>query len=222
MAAPLIEVKNVFYDYVIRSGPVHALKGVDASFEKGKMYAVTGRSGSGKTTLLSLIAAFDRPKSGEICYNGAALSSMDASEYRRKNVGIVFQSFNLIPHLSVLENVTLVLEGAKMTRDERKARAESVLSLVGLGKELYSKRPSQLSGGEQQRAAISRAIAADQQVLLADEPTGNLDNENSENVIGILKGLAREGRCVIVVTHSVEVASSADVILKMSDGMIIS
>ncbi len=217
----LLEIKDVSYDYELRSGKVHALKNVTAEFDAGKMYAVTGRSGSGKTTLLSLIAAFDVPLSGEILYNGVSISSEKPSVYRRKNIGMIFQSYNLIQHLTALENVMLSLEITHSDPKNRKNTAREILRRVGIKDELFGKRPLTLSGGEQQRVAIARAIAADSQIILADEPTGNLDNENSENIIGLLKSLAHErDKCVIVVTHSEDIAAEADLGYHMSNGMI--
>ncbi len=217
----LLEIKDVSYDYELRSGKVHALKNVTAEFDTGKMYAVTGRSGSGKTTLLSLIAAFDVPLSGEILYNGVSISSEKPSVYRRKNIGMIFQSYNLIHHLTALENVMLSLEITHSDPKNRKNTAQEILRRVGIKDELFDKRPLTLSGGEQQRVAIARAIAADSQIILADEPTGNLDNENSENIIGLLKSLAHErDKCVIVVTHSEDIAAEADIGYHMSNGMI--
>ncbi len=217
----VLDVSDISYDYVLRSGVTHALNGITARFETGKMYAITGRSGSGKTTLLSLLAAFDRPASGEISLDGQRLSSLDPSFYRRKYIGTVFQSYNLILHLTALENVMIPLELAGVGRAERRKKAHELLLGVGLDSRCFGKRPQTLSGGEQQRVAIARAIATDAPIILADEPTGNLDSENSANIIGILKALAHDdGRCVIIVTHAEEIAAEADVRLHMSDGRI--
>ena len=217
----VLRAENVSYDYKTPAGITHALKDVTADFEKGKIYSVTGRSGSGKTTLLSLLAAFDVPLSGKILYEGAEISEKELSKYRRENIGIVFQSYNLIPHLTALENVMLALDISKKNIGDKKKAAIDALESVGLDKSLYKKFPLTLSGGEQQRVAIARAVVAEPNVILADEPTGNLDNENSENIIFLLKKIAHEkNKCVIVVTHSREIADETDIEYVMSDGKI--
>ena len=218
-----LTLKNVVYDYVSKAGITHALKGVSAEFISGKLYAITGRSGSGKTTLLSLLAAFDRPKSGDILLNGVSILTYNSVDYRRENIGMIFQSYNLIGHLTALENVMLASEICKTKRkkSEQKQLAMHVLRQVGLWVEHIKKRPLTLSGGEQQRVAIPRAIASDSPIILADEPTGNLDNENSENILNLLKCLAHENnKCVILVTHSEEIAQQADIRIHMSDGIV--
>ncbi len=212
--------KNVSYDYVQKSGITSALRDVSAEFHTGTMYSLTGRSGSGKTTLLSILAGFDRPKSGEILLDGQSIAEMSPSEYRRENIGIVFQSYNLIGHLTAEENVCLTI-GSSVNKKERTQYARTLLAKVGLSEECFKKYPLMLSGGEQQRVAVARAVASGAPFLLADEPTGNLDNENSRNIISLLKNLAHdEEKCVIVVTHSDEVAVEADVHLTMADGFL--
>ncbi len=214
----VLEVQNVCYDYVGRSGVTHALKGVSGVFESGRLYALTGRSGSGKSTLLSLLAGFDRPKEGCITLDGEDISSIQPARYRRENVAIVFQSYNLIPHLTALENVML---GFGDTKGRTTSKAMEHLRSVGLDESHFKKKPAHLSGGEQQRVAIARALASDASIILADEPTGNLDNENSQKVVALLKDLAHLlGKCVIMVTHSEELANQADVRYHMSDGKI--
>ena len=219
----VLQVRDIYYDYILKYGVTHALNGVTADFENGKIYSITGRSGSGKTTLLSLIAAFDSPKSGELLIDGQALKKKDVVNYRKEKIGIVFQSYNLIQHLTALENVMLALEISDSNRADWKNKAKEALKTVGLDEKLHKKFPSTLSGGEQQRVAIARALAASPDIILADEPTGNLDNENSKNIIGLLKRLAHDnGKCVIVVTHSEEIATECDVEYHMSDGRIVS
>ncbi len=216
-----IRVCDVHYDYKNTAGVTHALCGVNAVFESGKTYAITGRSGSGKTTLLSLLALFDKPSAGKILYAGEEISNSDASEFRRKNIGVIFQSYNLIQHLSALENVMLAAQITGADKNQRRRAAEEALKGVGLGEKYFSKRPQQLSGGEQQRVAIARTIATRPKIILADEPTGNLDNQNSAVIISILKKLSQEeNRCVIIVTHADEIAEQADIRLDMSDGKI--
>ena len=183
--------------------------------------AIVGRSGSGKSTLISLLAGLDEPKTGEIYINGEALSQMDRDKFRRENVGMIFQSYYLLPQLTARENVELSLELAKKTENKKKL-ANELLEQVGLTEFHGKKRAVQLSGGEQQRVAIARAIAPNPPIILADEPTGNLDNANSENIVKILKELAHEdNKCVIVITHASEVAAEADVVYKMNDGYLI-
>ena len=217
----ILKVENLSYDYVTKAGLVHAVKEATAEFEEGKMYAIVGRSGSGKSTLISLLAGLDEPKTGEIYINGEPLSQMDRDKFRRENVGMIFQSYYLLPQLTARENVELSLELAKKTENKKKL-ANELLEQVGLTEFHGKKRAVQLSGGEQQRVAIARAIAPNPPIILADEPTGNLDNANSDNIVKILKELAHEdNKCVIVITHASEVAAEADVVYKMNDGYLI-
>ena len=214
----ILELHNLSYDYKTKAGAVHALKEATASFDAGTVYAIVGRSGSGKSTLMSLMAGLDVPKDGEIFYRGESLRSFDRDKFRREHVGMIFQSYYLLPQLTAVENVELSLELAKYKGDKRK-RAEEMLTLVGIKREQFKKRSTQFSGGEQQRIAVARAIATDPEIILADEPTGNLDNENSMNVVHILVDLAHiYGKCVIIITHASEVADKADIVLKMDNG----
>ena len=214
----ILEITNLSYDYITKAGRVHAVKDATASFDTGIVYAIVGRSGSGKSTLMSLMAGLDVPKAGKILYEGTDLASIDRDRYRREHVGMIFQSYFLLPQLTAVENVELALELSKYEGDRRE-RAMEMLSLVGIAKEQFRKRSPEFSGGEQQRIAVARAIAADPSVILADEPTGNLDNENSLNIVGILGDLAhRFGKCVIIITHASEVAERADMTLHMNDG----
>lgn len=214
----ILEITNLSYDYITKAGRVHAVKEATASFDTGVVYAIVGRSGSGKSTLMSLMAGLDVPKEGKILYEGVELASIDRDRYRREHVGMIFQSYYLLPQLTAVENVKLALELSKYAGNRRE-RAMEMLSLVGITKEQFRKRSPEFSGGEQQRIAVARAIAADPSVILADEPTGNLDNENSLNIVGILGDLAhRFGKCVIIITHASEVAERADMTLHMNDG----
>lgn len=214
----MIELSNITYDYTSKAGKVHALRGVSVKFEPGKMYAITGRSGSGKTTLLSLIAGLDSPLNGTITVNGTDISGVDRDKYRRENIGMVFQAYYLLPQLTVAENIMLSSEITKQAKPD----VGMLLEIVGLSAFHGKKRANQLSGGEQQRVAIARAIATEPPIILADEPTGNLDNENSKNIISLLKSMAHERqKCVIVVTHSEEIAAEADVRYVMSDGSLL-
>lgn len=216
---PTLSVKDVYYDYVQKFGVTHALQGVTTEFISGKLYALTGRSGSGKTTLLSLIASFDKPSRGDILLDGKSIFDNSGSEYRLENIGMIFQSYNLIGHLTAEENVMLAMGKDDGKGKARREKARELLSRMGLETECFKKRPLTLSGGQQQRVAIARALASNAPIILADEPTGNLDNENSRNIISLLKSLAHDDdRCVIVVTHSEDIAREADVRLTMSDG----
>lgn len=217
----ILELKHLSYDYITKAGKVHALKNATASFETGKVYAIVGRSGSGKSTLMSLMAGLDVPKGGDILYHGESLRDIDRDKFRREHIGMIFQSYYLLPQLTAVENVELSLELAKYKGDKQKS-AKEMLTLVGIKKEQFKKRSTQFSGGEQQRIAVARAITTDPEIILADEPTGNLDNENSMNVVSILVDLAHKyNKCVIIITHAAEVAEKADVVFKMDDGILI-
>lgn len=215
----MIKIENVSYTYQSKYQTVKAVKNATYSFEPGVMYAITGRSGSGKSTLLSLLAGLDLPTSGTICVDGKDIRSINRDVYRMKKASMIYQAFHLFPLLTVMENVTFPMEIQKLPGNQAKERAASLLEKVGLKEDTWRKFPHMLSGGEQQRAAVARAVAAGGRIILADEPTGNLDSENEEVIIELLKGLAHEdGFVVIVVTHNDTVAEAADAVLKMSDG----
>lgn len=215
----LLCAKDLFYDYKTEAEAVHALRGVSCCFEAGRIYAVTGRSGSGKTTFLSLLAGFDHPLSGDILLRGDSIYRIGLKTYRKNNIGMIFQSYYLIPQLSALENVLLALEFSAIPKNQHKETAVRRLLDVGITEEKHKKRVTHLSGGEQQRVAVARAIACNPTILLADEPTGNLDTENSRVILELLLRCAHiEQKCVIVVTHSEEIAAQTDVQLRMRDG----
>ena len=217
-----IRVENVSYSYQNQYQKIEAVKEVSCSFEDGNMYAITGESGSGKSTFLSLLAGLDRPESGTILVEGENLLEMDRAAYRRKQISVVYQAFHLFPLLNAVENVMYPMELQGISRREARKQAEDCLREVGLGEKIFHQYPKMMSGGEQQRVAIARAMAAQGRILLADEPTGNLDSENEENIVELLKGLAHErDYLVIVVTHNPEVARQADVCLKMKDGRMV-
>ena len=196
----------------------YALQGVDMTIYQGETVGIIGSTGSGKTTLLSLIAGLDVPLSGRITVNGADIAVLDRDKYRRETIGMVFQSYYLLPQLTAAENILL---SAEINKRKKKPNVNQLLETVGLTSFHGKKRATQLSGGEQQRIAIARAIAAEPTIILADEPTGNLDNENSKVIITLLRRLAHEqGKCVIVVTHSEEIAAEADIRYHMSDGVL--
>ncbi len=204
----IFELQNVGFSYD-KYQPV--LENVSYSFESGKMYALVGRSGAGKTTLLSLLSALRKPTAGIVLFAGKDIKDIDPYIYRSRFVGVVFQSFNLLPHLTAVENVELSMEIAGYKTKSKRARALELLEKVELDEERARRPVLQLSGGEQQRVAIARALSYDPKVILADEPTGNLDEETELGVIAILRRLAEEeNKCVIVVTHSAPVAQAAD------------
>ena len=207
----MLEVKDVTYYYKSQKDKV-ILNHISYCFEKGKMYAVLGTSGSGKTTLLSLLAGLDVPVEGEICMDGANIMQKGLNAHRKENVSLVFQNYNLIDYLTPVENVRL---GGKED-------AMGLLKSMGLDETQSRRNVMQLSGGQQQRVAIARALASKAPILLADEPTGNLDEDTAGEIISIFQKLAHEQeKCVVVVTHSKELAQKADVILTLKKGAIV-
>ena len=214
-------LKDVEYTYKSRYQTVHALGGVSYEFLPGKFYAIVGRSGSGKTTMLSLMAGLDVPTSGSVAFGETDTKSINRDKFRLNHVSVIYQSLNLFPLLTARENVTFPLEYRGTSRTKARRLAAAKLESVGIDKTKHRRFPSMLSGGEQQRVAIARALASKSDVILADEPTGNLDSENSLNIVKLLKELAvSENVCVIVVTHDPAVAEQADVVIKLSDGII--
>lgn len=202
----ILEIKNVTYNYSNSSELV--LSKVNQKFEIGKFYAIIGKSGAGKSTLLSLLAGLDKPGKGQILFKGNDIEKDGYSNHRKNNISLVFQNYNLIDYLTPLENVRLVNKNA----------SETILFELGLDKSQINRNVMKLSGGQQQRMAIARALVSEAPIILADEPTGNLDVDTAGEIIEILKKLAKErNKCVIVVTHSKEVANSADIILELRD-----
>lgn len=217
----VLAAKDIQYIYQSKYQKVHALKGVSCEFEPGKFYAIVGHSGSGKTTLLSMLAGLGTPTEGDIVVGEKTLKEIGSERHRRENVTVIYQSFNLFPTLNILENVMYPIQLSKKPAKEAKARAKELLTAVGLGEVDPRKLPAMLSGGQQQRVAIARALASDAKIILADEPTGNLDSENGKTVIDLLHSLVSEkGYCVIVVTHDMEIAAGADVVYRMKDGLL--
>jgi putative ABC transport system ATP-binding protein len=219
-ASLAIEVRGVTKTY--EKGLISALSGADLSVERGEWVAIVGRSGCGKSTLLHLIAALDRPDAGSIRVNGRDLAKeRDLSRYRAREVGLIFQLHNLLITLNASENVQIPMFELGLPAGERRKRAEQILALVGLtGKERHL--PSELSGGERQRVAIARALAARPPILLADEPTGNLDSDAGHRVLELLQDIrAREGLTIVMVTHDPDVAEHADRIVRMLDGRVV-
>ena len=186
------------------------LKDISYEFEKGKMYCIIGKSGAGKTTLLSLLSGLARPSEGEICYNGKSIAKIDKYTFRSKYIGVVFQSFNLITKYTALENVILSMDVAGYKTKNKKERALALLDSVGLDEDEANRRVLKLSGGQQQRVAIARALSYDPDIILADEPTGNLDRDTQREIMDIFRELTNQGKCVILVSHSPEVADMCD------------
>lgn len=219
---PILTVEQAEYIYQTKYQAVYALRGVDCSFEAGQMTAIVGSSGSGKTTLLSLLAGLDVPTNGCIRFQGQSTAEMDRDAWRLTNVSVIYQNFNLFGHLTVLENAAYPLYLQKRPRKEAEDEAAAQLIAVGLKPEQFGRFPRMLSGGEQQRAAIARALTSGSALILADEPTGNLDEENSLNIFSILYTLAHNrGRCVIAATHDMALAEKTDCILHIQSGKIV-
>lgn len=217
----MIEIKNVSFSYKSKYQVVDALKNISCTFQAGKLYAVYGESGSGKSTLLSLMAGLDVADEGTILVDGTDILKIDRDEYRKNKVAVIYQSFHLFPLLTALENIMYPLEMKKMDRKKAKKLAQGLLEEVGLPKEAASQYPKMMSGGQQQRVAIARAMANGGKILLADEPTGNLDSENETHIVHLLKALAHDkGQLVVVVTHNPDIVKQCDVRIKMKDGKI--
>ena len=222
-SAAVIVTSGITKTYGTREVKVEALKGVGLTVDSGEFVAVMGPSGSGKTTLLGILGCLDRPSSGSYLLDGietAALDETRRARVRRERIGFVFQAYNLLPRSTAFKNVELPLVYAGVSRAERRARVHDALDEVGLaGRSEH--RPAELSGGEQQRVAIARALVIRPTVLLADEPTGNLDSENAEEVLALLGRLHLQGATIVMVTHSDEVAARASRIVRLADGMIV-
>ena len=214
-----ISLNNVSYSYKGKFQTVKAVDGVSYEFEPGKCYAIIGKSGSGKTTLLSLMAGLDLPTEGEIIVDGKSTKDWDRNQMRRDAVSVIYQNYNLFPLLTVQENIQYPLDLKKMPKKESTALAREVRERVELPANYDKRLPSHLSGGEQQRVAIARTLAQGCKIILADEPTGNLDSTNTRNIVEILRSLAHDDGCtVIIVTHDPAVAEQADTVLQMKDG----
>jgi putative ABC transport system ATP-binding protein len=222
---PIVEVEALLRDYPIGDTVVHALRGVDLRVQRGQLVAVQGRSGSGKTTLLNMIGGLDRPTSGRVWIDGDEVTAMAESsllELRRKKLGFIFQAFGLIPILSAAENVEVPLRLANAPVAQREERVRVLLELVGLG-ERMGHRPHELSGGEQQRVAIARALANTPELLLADEPTGQLDSGTARTIMVLLRALVQsEGVSAVVATHDPVLIDIADRVIELVDGQVVS
>ena len=215
-----INVQNLSYCYQDGAEQRYILKDLSYSFETGSFYTILGSSGSGKTTLLSLLSALDVPREGTIFYGGKSISEWGMEELRRNHVGIIFQAYNLIPYLTAVENVLLAMAITDNKLPQNKEEvARNLLDYLGIDETKANRRVNALSGGEQQRVAIARALSTNVDVILADEPTGNLDEETSEDIVAIFQNLAHEhGKCVIVVTHDKEITQYSDATLTLYKG----
>lgn len=220
----IIQVIDLVKIYYLDGVEVPALRGINFEVKKGEFVSITGPSGSGKSTLMHLMGCLDRPTSGKVLIEGKDVSSLSSNElamFRNEKIGFVFQSFNLLPRATALKNVELPLIYKGVPARERRKRAIEALEAVGLGNRLYH-LPSQLSGGQQQRVAIARALVADPSVILADEPTGNLDTASGSEILKIIKELNQQGKTIVLVTHEEYVARHAERIIKLRDGLVIS
>ena len=216
-----ITANGISYSYRSKYQTVHAVKDASFSFDAGKVYAITGESGSGKSTLLSLLAGLDIPESGNLAVDGTDMREKDRNHYRKREASVVYQAYHLLPLLTVEENVMLPMELCGVPKAERKKKAAELLTRVGITAELHKKYPKMMSGGQQQRVAIARSLAAGGKILLADEPTGNLDSENGQNIIDILLRLAHDdGFLVVIVTHNPDIVRQSDEEYRMKDGVL--
>lgn len=224
VADTVIETQDLVREYRTGSVAVRALDGVSLSITAGSFVALVGASGSGKTTLLSLLGCLDSPTSGSYCLEGRSVHELSVAELarvRNRRIGFIFQAFNLLPRLRADENVALPLRYAGIGRKARVKRAREMLDRVGLGDRI-DHRPDQLSGGQRQRVAVARALVTDPAILLADEPTGNLDSASSAEILGLLRGLNEDGRTVVLVTHDDEIAAAAPRCVRLRDGRVLS
>jgi putative ABC transport system ATP-binding protein len=219
---PLIIINDIGRKYVIGSEVIHALKSVSLTINKGEFVALMGPSGSGKSTLMNILGCLDTPSKGEYILNGINVSHMtenDLAEVRNSEIGFVFQTFNLLPRNTALENVALPLVYAGIGRDERLDRAKKSLENVGLGNRVTHK-PNELSGGQRQRVAVARALINNPSIILADEPTGNLDTKTSIEIMGLIEDIHDKGNTIILVTHEEDIAQHAHRIVRMRDGLV--
>ena len=212
----VLKVEDVCYRYKDAAKDDYVLKNINYSFEKGKVYAIKGKSGSGKTTLLSLISGLENKYEGTILYKDKELKKMDLDVYRNTGIGIVFQSYNLLPHLTTMENIILSMDISKVKVKDKEAKSVELMKSVGLSSSLKDRRVLKLSGGEQQRVAIARSLSYNPEIILADEPTGNFDSETENEILKIFTDLAhKQNKCVIIVTHSQNVCNTADEVYEL-------
>ncbi len=219
---PLIQIRDIGRKYVIGAETIHALKSVTLQINKGEFVALMGPSGSGKSTLMNILGCLDTPTRGEYVLNGVNVSDMtddELAEVRNKEIGFVFQTFNLLPRSTSLDNVALPLIYAGLSKKNREEKAQAALESVGLGNRVDHK-PNELSGGQRQRVAVARALINDPSIILADEPTGNLDTKTSVEIMGLLEEIHSKGNTIILVTHEEDIAQHAHRIVRMRDGLI--
>lgn len=218
----IIKIRQIIRDFQLGNETVHVLKGIDLDIERGEYLAIMGPSGSGKSTLMNLLGCLDTPTGGSYVLNGKDVSQMsddELAEIRNKEIGFVFQTFNLLPRTTALDNVALPMVYAGASKKERTARAEEVLEDVGLSDRM-DHRPNQLSGGQRQRVAVGRALVNKPSIILADEPTGNLDSKTGDEIMGLFDEIHKAGNTVIMVTHEEEIAAHAHRIIRLRDGLI--
>lgn len=212
----ILALRNVGYKYPKSDKEV--LKSITVNFETGKLYAVMGKSGAGKTTLLSLISGLDTCRSGEILFNGQDIKTINRDRYRAQSIGVIFQSYNLLTNATAVENIVLSMNVSRDTTKDKTAAAYTLLKKVGIDRDTAKRKILKLSGGEQQRVSIARALSHNPNIIIADEPTGNLDEETEQAIMGIFTNIAQQDdKCVIVVTHSQKVASYADTLWTISN-----
>ena len=212
----ILKLENVGYRYKDAPKDSYVFRNINYEFEEGKMYAIKGKSGSGKTTLLSLITVLEKWKEGQILYWYKSIKKMNLDRYRNTDIGIVFQSYNLLPRLTARENIILSMDISKVKVKNKKEKALELMKSVGLTEEHAKRKILKLSGGEQQRIAIARSLSYNPKIIIADEPTGNLDKETESEILKIFKRLAKEeNKCVIIVTHSEEVCAEVDVVYEL-------
>ena len=222
MGKNIIKIRNIIRDFELGQEIVHVLKGIDLDIEKGEYVAIMGPSGSGKSTLMNLIGCLDTPTAGTYILNGKDVSQMsddELAEIRNKEIGFVFQTFNLLPRITALDNVALPMVYAGASKKDRTERAIKVLNDVGLSDRM-DHRPNQLSGGQRQRVAVGRALVNKPSIILADEPTGNLDSKTGVEIMNLFEDIHKAGNTIIVVTHEEEIAAHAQRVIRLRDGMI--
>ena len=213
----ILKLENVGYRYKDAPKDSYVFKDINYEFEQGKMYAIKGKSGSGKTTLLSLITGLEKCTEGKVLYDEKDLKKMNLDKYRNTDIGIVFQSYNLLPRLTAIENIILSMDVSKVKIKDKKKKALELMKSVGLSEEHSKRKILKLSGGEQQRIAIARSLSYDPKIIIADEPTGNLDKDTENEILKIFRRLAKEeNKCIIIVTHSQNVCDAIDKVYELS------
>lgn len=212
----ILKLENVGYRYKDATKDEYVFKNINYEFEQGKIYAIKGKSGSGKTTLLSLLTGLEKCSEGKIIYDGKELNKMNLNSYRNTDIGIVFQSYNLLPHLTAVQNIILSMDVSKAKVKNKKEKAIELMESVGLKKEYANRKILKLSGGEQQRIAIARSLSYNPKIIIADEPTGNLDKDTENEILKIFKRLAEEeNKCIIIVTHSKNICDNANIVYEL-------